>query len=282
MRMQSVEIVLKSFLNTLPQERQTELLRLVPKETQERLEAISTDQREYSGSFFDIVHWSWFIPTLKTYSQNEQKLFLRALDGATQESLREELKLENPLEPLSQTGELFFKQVLLTSLTGARDRLLPIEYLPTSPVKELLHLSKKTLIHLIDFLSLFDLAHELRQIVETKILKRIYSLLSKEKRNFLKVAMAYKESFASSKIGLDRWEGPKEAFNTLLHRRGLMRLGTALSHQHPDLVWYFCHRLDIGRGNTLFKLSQKEVSSSMAEQAVRQLEEVLRSLVHEQ
>jgi len=38
-----------------------------------------------------------------------------------------------------------------------------------------------------------------------------------------------------------------------LHRRGIMRLGYALSGQHPDFIWHLSHRLDIGRGRLLKK-----------------------------
>ncbi len=75
-------------------------------------------------------------------------------------------------------------------------------------------------------------------------------------------------------MGLDKWEGSREAFRHLLHRRGLARLGAALSGQDPDLVWYVCHQLDIGRGNTLFKLCLKESLPGISELIARQIEEL--------
>lgn len=271
----STKIVLKSFLVKAPPERQERLLMLLSEKEKALVASIEVGEKGPVSPLLEMVHWSWFIPTLKAYPEKEQLLFLSALESLSSENLRQELQVTGETKPLSKSGALFFQQVLLSSLTGAHDRLLPVEFLPTSPLKQLLYLSKKQLTYLIDFLSLYDLAHELRQIVETKILKRIYSFLSEEERKFLKTAMAHKELHPPPRIGLDKWEGSKEAFRHLLHKRGLTRLGAALSGQHPDLVWYVCHRLDIGRGNALFKLSAKEAPPGLCEQSTRQIEELI-------
>ena len=234
------------------------------------------EETAVAGGMLEHVHWSWLLPALKTYPAKEQKLFLSSLAPLAAQALSQALDLPDYEQTVSEIARSFFTQHLLHSLLGPKDRILPIEYLPASSLKPLLALSKKDLTRLIEFLSLYDLAHELRQIVETKILKKIYSFLSEEERKFLKAKMAQqKEPFSLPRFGLDRWDGTEESFRHLLHRKGLSRFAIALSGQNPDFVWYVCHQLDIGRGNTLFKLCAKEAVPNISEAIIRQIEELL-------
>ena len=154
--------------------------------------------------------------------------------------------------------------------------------LPSAPLNSLLYLSKKELIALIDDLAMYDLAAELRQIVETKILKKIYSLLSEEQKKLLKMAVAQRETISFPRLGLDRWDRTEESLRYLLHRRGLVRLGAALSGQDPDLIWYLCHRLDIGRGSALFKFCENKNIPGFTDIVLGQIEERLGKLHHKQ
>ena len=205
----------------------------------------------------------------------EQKLFLSSLSSYAAKNLAKVLILSSYAQEIPKIGKAYLRQILLNSLLGAKNTLIPESCLPATPLKALSALSKTELIRLIDLLSLHDLAAELRQIVETKILKKIYSLLSEEERKFLKGAMAHKDHFVLMKMGLDRWDGSEETFRTLLHRRGLARLGAALSGQDPNLIWHICHRLDIGRGNALFKYCKKEPIHGVSDVIVRQVETLL-------
>lgn len=268
-------------MSRCPEEKKKALEKFIPQSERLRLEELPSFTEEITpdgfsnGAMLEQVHWSWFLPTLKTYSSKEQKPFLSALSPSAAENLAHALEIAVPSEKMSDLARSFLRQILLNSLIGQGDRLLPIDYLPASPLKGLLRLSKKELIKLINFLSLYDLAAELRQIVETKILKKIYSFLLDDEKRLLKSAMAHKESFLFPRMNLDRWDGLKESFRLLLHRRGLIRLGAALSGQDPDFIWYICHQLDIGRGNSLFKLCAKEAVPGISDAVIRQIEELL-------
>jgi hypothetical protein len=273
------EMVLKAFLSRCPPDKKERLESFLSQNIKQKLEAIPSFPKEKEmekGISLDQIHWSWFIPTLKSYSIKEQKLFLSALTSQVRENLAQELGFASaPKEELREFGISFLRQTLLTSLIGHRSRILPPDYLPESPLKPLLRLSKKKLIRLIDFLSLYDLAAELRQIVETKILKKIYSLLSEEQKRFLKMAMAHKEPYPLPRLKLEQWDGSEDSLHLLLHKRGLARLGAALSTEDPDLAWYVCHQLDIGRGNALFKLCAREAALDISDGIIRQVEELL-------
>lgn len=275
------ETVLKAFLSRCKPEKKRALEQFLPQEERLRLEKMPALAEELkpegfaNGNVLEKVHWSWFLPTLKTYPENEQKLFLSVLSPHAAKNLAKALTLSSYSQEMTEVARAYLRQILLNSLLGPHDRLVPTDYLPPSPLKPLINLSKKELTRLIDFLSLHDLAAELRQIVETKILKKIYSLLSEEERKFLKNAMAYKEHFVLARMGLDRWDGSEETLRTLLHRRGLTRFGAGLSGQDPDFIWYVCHQLDIGRGNALFKQCTREPIHGVTDVIIRQIEELL-------
>lgn len=271
------DLVLQAFLSRCAPDRKRELEKfLPPSQPLPELSHEISPEHFANGNMLEKVHWSWFLPTLKTYTEEEQQLFLSVLSHTSAKNLAKALNVPFARQEITEIARLFLRQILLQSLLGPKDSLLPIDYLPITSLTPMLQLSKKELIRLIDFLSLYDLADEQKRIVETKILKKIYSFLSEEERKFLKNILAHQEPFPSQRMGLDRWDGTEESFRTLLHRRGLMRLGAALSGQDPDFIWYVCHQLDIGRGNALFKLCAKEAIPVVSSVVIEQIEELLR------
>lgn len=277
----SVGMILNAFLSRQDEAKRERLLSFLSEKEKSRLSQMPlfgqtvTPEDFSNGSMLERVHWSWFLPTLKSYSLTEQELFLAALDESAAKPLSEQIPCKIAKKPLTPIGKAYLRQVLLDSLIGPHDRLIPAGFLPPSPLNNLLKLSKKKLTLLIDLLSMHDVASEVKQIVETKILKKLYSFLSEAQKKFLKQAAAKPEPFSLPKIGLDRWDGTEDSLRHVLHRRGLGRLGIALSGQTPALIWYVCHQLDIGRGNALFKLSTKEAVHNVIDAAARQVEELL-------
>ncbi len=272
-----IELVLKAFLSRCPPEKKAALTRFLPEKERARLEQLPSFSGEPSTEghvrVIDQVHWSWFLPTLKAYSPKEQKLFLSAVSPRAARNLGHILN-NTPATEITETGKAFLRGLLVSSLIGPEGRLLPIDYLPPSRFKPLLHSSKKELTGRIDLLALHDLSMELRQIVETKTLKKLYSFLTPAEKKRLQQISEHPDSFTLPRMGLERWDGTEESFRLLLHRKGLARLGLGLSGQDPDLIWYICHQLDIGRGNLLFKLSHKEVNAPIVEAIAKQIEEI--------
>jgi hypothetical protein len=274
-------MILKAFLSKLSPKKRESFEQFLPEAERMRMESLPdisqsiTDETLATEDMLNKVHWSWFLPTLKACSWEEQKFFLSSLSPQAAQNLARVLETAATSTEIPKIGREYLRSVLVNSLLGPNDRLLPPAYLPESPLLPLLNLNKSKLKQLIDYLALYDLANEVRQIVETKILKKIYSHLTEDERLFLKGIQAHKEPLPRM---LDRWDGEKETFRTLLHKRGLARLGAALSGQNPDFVWYVCHQLDIGRGNALFKLVAKQEIPEITENIIRQIEEVLAKL----
>jgi hypothetical protein len=273
------DTVLKAWLNQNTPEKREALLRFLPEEKRACLSELPSVQEKTEEIGFDSllekIHWSWFLPTLQTFPAKDQRLFLQVLDPYATEQLKSSLSLKGDVVGITETAKSFLKQKLLSSLDSPQEGLLPAEYLPPSPLNRLLGLSKQELIRLINSLALYDLAQEMRQIVETKTLKQVSSLLSEEQKNLLKKITIFKESQSLPKLGIEKWEGTKKSLEVLLHRRGLIRLGIAFAGQSPDLIWMICHQLDIGRGGTLFKLCNKEKKSAASDPIIRQIEELL-------
>lgn len=280
--MNSSEWVLKSILNRYPGSYRESLQRFLPETARERLDAMPTSEVETDIDelpLLERVHWSWLLPAFETLTLREQKLFLSALSPLSKENLCRELKIKTiPNEELSKIVKEFAVHILEESLTGEPVQLLPVYFLPPTPIASMLRLDKKQLVKLIDSLSLNDLASELRQIVETKILKKIYSFLSEEEKKSLKKAANIKQPFTTLRLPLEKWDGTEKSFRLLLHKRGLARLGAALSTQHPDFMWYVSHQLDIGRGKTLAKLAESEAARGASQPIVSQIEDLLKEI----
>jgi hypothetical protein len=276
MRTPRPEIFLKAFLDECGEEKKEALLQFLPEEERLRLLKLPPYALPITAPTIpplDLIHWSWLIPVLQDYELSDQKLFLLALRPKMGQRLAKELEITLPTEHLSPTGVKYLQNILFLNI--CKTDLLPVEYLPPSPLNLLLKLSKKKLIELIDLLSLYDLAIELRQIVETKILQKIYSFLSEEEKLFLKAIAGHKEPYPAARISLEQWDGSKKSLRGALHRIGLSRLGSALAGQNPDLIWYVCHELDSGRGKALEKLSMQEECPQVAQWLIEKMKEFL-------
>ncbi|MCC6128046.1 MAG: hypothetical protein IT584_02470 [Chlamydiae bacterium] len=269
------------FLNKTPDERKQRLFRFLSEEEKSRLSQLSDFQIPLEPSSWkpeflvDSVHWSWLIAPLKAYLPHEQKLFLASLDPLLAEPLVKSLQLFGPLPSITETAKNYFRSVLEKSLLTETEALLPIHFFSENPLSELLKCSKKQLMHLVDLLALQDLAAELRHIVETKTLKKIYSFLTKEEQKRLKEISSQKDPFLPNRLSLERWDGTEESLRLLLHKRGLSRLGLALADQDPQFVWYLCHQFDIGRA-AIIKLALKQAPDRRSESICREIKELTR------
>src|SRR3989338_2762111 len=138
-------LVLQTLLNRSSPEKKAELARFLPEE--ERISLAQMPHQEPSsqglkGLVLEGVHWSWFLPALKSYREKEQKLFLYALGGEAEQSLLDELHLSSPENAIGESGVAFLRGLLLHSLVGPEENLLPKECLPASPLNALFKCGK--------------------------------------------------------------------------------------------------------------------------------------------
>lgn len=219
------------------------------------------------------IHYSWLQPVIETFSPSMQPLLISALPNEYSQPLTKLMnqpKLPKPM-PLA-------RNFLLLALCRkfSKRAVMPMQFLPETALSALITLTKSELLELIDYLGLYDLAEEIRHIVDKVLLNSIYACLSAKKQHYLRICLHQKEKLkAAAKIGLVNWKGDAAQLARLLHRRGLLRLSYALSGQPRDFVWHLAHRLDVGRGHILGKsYSDKEipgVSPYLAQQVINTL-----------
>jgi hypothetical protein len=195
------------------------------------------------------LHYSWLKPVIEKFSSAMQPFFIASLPRELSLRMQRHMDPTLKVNPLADSLKPFFLRILYDTL-DADDRL-PIEYLPDSPLSLLVGWSKKELVNLIDFLGLHDLSGEIRQVVAKQALSSVYECLSPKQTAYLKMCLHQKDSVKSPPLKLNFKQLDCALLLKDLHRRGLMRLGKALSGQHPDLIWYLSHTLDTGRGSLL-------------------------------
>jgi len=211
-----------------------------------------------SENIFNHVHYSWLIPTLKNLKED-----LSFCITSLPEKMRAKLNIQFGIEPypteITANAKEYIHLIFLNSLLGEEDTILPIQYLEHSPINILASKTKEDLIQVIDYLALFDLVKEIRKILNTNTIKKIYSFLTDDEKKFLTKTQSLNDPVSFSSL-LEKWDGTKESFRKILHKKGLYRFGLALCGSHSDLVWYICHLLDIGRGASLMKMCEKKVN----------------------
>ena len=272
-------IVFKKFLESYDKE--NKLLKYLTEGEIEKLKSLPSFAKKLESNKFtkesiiDTVHYSWFIPLLNIYSDEESSLFLLALKPSYRKSLLNLLNLKETKDEIHPTLIAFLKEILLRSLIKKEDALLPINCLFDSKLNILLTLGKNKLIKLIDLLSIYDLAKELKYIVEKKKLKKIFSYLKNHEKDFLKTILHYQEPFSTQRINIEQYSDEKTKFRNLLHRCGLLRLSIALSGESIDLIWYVCHYLDIGRGNYIFKECKTKKIANISKTITEQILQII-------
>ncbi len=266
-----VRIIVKGLLEKCSEKERNKLYNYLSEDELTKLDktfppSYEIDEKNFfHDGLIDTIHYSWFIPVLKIYPDKESSLFLLSMSPSYQEHLSKLLNINAQKIQLSKLAIGYFREILQQAILDKEESLLPIEYLPSSKLNILLTLSKKQLILLIDYLSMYDLALELKHIVETKTLKKIYSFLSEDEKSFLQKIIKHNPFYPSSRMKLEHADISEKKFKTYLHKYGINRLSKALSGESMDLLWYICHYLDIGRGTALFKACAKDKISGVSE-----------------
>jgi len=237
-------------LSSLPQENAKEVLG-IDVASQDAAQAIHSPKEIVKE-----VHYSWFGPIIQACSPSMQPLMMSALPSSSAEQLSRFFQIPKHSTTLSPTVRLYLINQLYHKLKPAD--ILPAGYLPQTSLSVLLSFRKEDLIKLIDFLGLYDLADEIRHIVDKKLLNAIYSGLSVKKQHFLRICLHQKGKLSMPRLDLEKWQGDNKQLDKMLHNRGLIRLGKALSGQSNDFIWHIVHRLDTGRGNLLMRYYSSE------------------------
>lgn len=226
--------------------------------------------------FLKNIHYSWVLPYVQKLPKHIQELLISALPNPLAAGLKKYLKISSTRVPMPKRASAFFVRKIYSQIQQP-DVLAP-EFLPKGNLSVLLDLSRKELVDLVDFLGLYDLAEEVRHIVDKKSLQTVYACLDNKKLQFVSMSLHQKSRFVVPKLDLQKWNGNCTELLHTLHERGLYRLGKALSGSHPDFLWHLSRRFDTGRGAILEKYYTKQASPGVTSALVQQVINVMNFL----
>ena len=230
---------------------------------------ISTDPIEKLKN----IHYSWFYPLLEKHGDEVKQLLIANLPAQTAFALLKGYHLPK----IQKIQNPFLKSVLLKMLyfhIYNRD-ILQKKALPKSSLS-LLELNIFQLEQLFDFLGLYDLASELKEVLDKELILAIFKHLSSKEKSFIKECLAKKQLWSLPKIGIQTWTKEVKGFRHVLQKRGLIRFCVGLCGQHKDFIWHLMHKLDTGRAKFLEKLVQDKPIPPATQTVITQIN----SLVH--
>lgn len=251
---------------------------LLPQKDRDTLHALpppSPIQKELlSWDLLEHVHPSWLAPFLRTLTEADARLFFAALPEKTRRLLEKRLGVADHLPTLSNVGKKALRSSLYKQLTQGVD-LIPIAFLPESPLHFLLTLSEQQLATLPLYFGLHDLSVEMRQIIATATLKKIFAALGKKEGDYLNRLLLHQEPLIYKRLFLEKWDGSKEHLRTLIEERGLNRLGKLLAESDPSFLWYLTHKMEFHQGNLLLKFREKPQSEREEKLLQKQVQTIL-------
>lgn len=260
----------KDFLSLLPQNEAKKMTNL--DQVAADIDSLFINPEE----FFKNLHYSWAAPYLQKLPIYLQELVASALPNPLAAGLKKNLNIKaSPLPSSSRANDFFVKK--LFEQIYPHD-ILPPGLLPKENLSLLLDLSRRELLQLLDFLGLFDLAEEVRHIVDKKKLQTIYACLDNKKMKFMRMCLHQKSKIAVAKLDLQNWKGDCSSLSQTLHQRGLYRLGKALNGSHPHFLWYLSRKFDTGRSALLEKCYTRQATPGITSAIVQQVLNVINFL----
>ncbi len=223
------------------------------------------------------LHYSWLVPILQQFDQALQGSIVAALPEAQSIRLKNVLKIKSVPKNLSSQMKAFFLHQLFCKLNPPKDTI-PREYLSKSSLSALLECTKSEIVDLIDMLAMHDLAETLRHMVDKRNLKWLYQHLPPKHQQFLRVCLHLKEKIKAPKLEINTLNGDPKKLESMLHVRGIFRLGKALCGQHPQFIWHLMHTLDTGRGAAIAKHYQEQSIPNITPFLVQQLQSAINFL----
>ncbi|MBS0630226.1 MAG: hypothetical protein JSS30_08415 [Verrucomicrobia bacterium] len=253
-------MVCKGFLDRCPADLQGELLSLLPRNDQleygELPPIMPLKSENLKWDLLGHLHFTWIAPYLRTLTENEIRLFLAALSKSQTDGLEKGLGIRNHLPELTPLAKRHLRSHLY-QMAIQNQQLVPFAFLPDHPLNYLLSLPSSIFDRIVPFLGLHDLAFEMRQIISTAALKKLFSSLPKKEGEYLNTLLLHKEPLTFKRLFLEKWDGTREHLQKIIEERGLYRLALALYGTHPSLIWYVTRRLNMHLGTSLLKYDEK-------------------------
>lgn len=227
-------MVCKAFLQKHRPDKGSALLKHLAEPAKKKIQSLPSSSHDLTKGIDSVeitlsrFHPSWIVDAVASLPTEEATLFLSCMEQK---------------KGLTPTARRFLQKQLLARIWKDPE-ILPLAFLPDSPLNCLLAASYEELQTLPEFLGLHDLQTEVKQMIETAKLKQIHAALSAKQENYLQMLLSKKEPIGFKRMALEKWKGDKKSLQKLIYQRGLNRLAKALFGQHPSLIWHLSHRFE--------------------------------------
>jgi hypothetical protein len=217
------------------------------------------------------IHYTWYYEPLKQIPEAALAYVVASLPDKQRKKVAAHFNLKELPAKLAPP----VKHLLLDRLYSLLEvkKKVPLPFIPKQPLHEILGLTKESLVDLIECLGVYDVAEELKQVVDRNRLSKIIDALSARQQGFLKKVIHKRSKWSAGKLGIDQWGGNKQKLRKALQLRGMMRLGKALKGHDENFVSHFLLKLDTGRARQMEKYLDREESDSTTQSLVMDVKE---------
>ncbi len=206
------------------------------------------------------IHYSWITEAMERLPKHLYPATLASLGGAQKQMLCRVYDIEvDELDRVPAIVQSFLLEKLYRQLEDI-DEVLPLSFSPSYPLSKLLEIDKNLILEMFDLLGLHDLAVKARFIVDKTTLNYIYASLPPIRKKIFDLFLQKVDKAQLPEIDLSNWTGEPKILKKMLHRRGILRLSSALAGYSKDFMWHFTRRLDTGRGRIVLRYYSEETT----------------------
>ncbi|NGX30877.1 MAG: hypothetical protein K940chlam8_00231 [Chlamydiae bacterium] len=204
--------------------------------------------------YFDTVHYSWFLEMFQSKSKEYIAFFIAHLPKRISYKIAKHFEIETP----EAVKNPFLKKIMQKYCIekSINFSILPKELLELNPLSKLLECTKDKLEYIFNLLGLYDLANELKEVVDKNAILTIQTSLNAQEKHFLNQMISQKSFWALPKQGLSKWM--QSDIHHQLQKNGLVRVALALSGMQKDFIQHLCYKIDTGRASIIQKLVKEE------------------------
>lgn len=276
-----------AYLKTILAEKQSsDLLQFFPDSLQQEIAQAPLLTSPILGKSFEAyrllqtIHPSWFYELFDHSTQQDAQLFLSVLSQDQQEALKEHFNIKQ-VPHIPHKAQDFFATKLSLYLTKNKPILSPL-FLPEHPLLPLLEFTSNKLHHYIKILGFFDLAIELKTIVQSSLVREISQLFSQDEIKLIHIFSKRKDLIKFTSIKLNHYKGNINQLFEVLFQRGLNRLAKGLYHAPQSFIWHIEHRLEKKHAKAIEVFKQEIKDQKISELLLKQLVEAIELTAHTQ
>lgn len=209
-----------------------------------KLQTTPLEDLELSG-LLGKIHPSHFVSILSPLAHEVKVAYLSALSHHLRNELANLLSITDSFYEYTPEFREVILEKILSLLSEGQPSILPFSYFPDHPLLCLVKADGIEISTLCCFLGLFDLADEIRTLIDGKLLKKLEEALSPDELSLIgEISSKRMGKVPFGKIGLSHWNGEVHLLRGVIKERGINRLAKALCQSFSDLIWMVEHIMD--------------------------------------